>query len=330
MTRLAHILTLLAVLLAVPAFAADVKVEFQDWLTPSNPPYPHDPEYAPDGSVWYTAQRASTIGRLDPKTGTFKEFETPTPNSGPHGLVADKDGNIWYTGNAAGLVGKVDAKTGKVTEYKMPDPAARDPHTPIIDHNGILWFTVQGAGFVGKLDPKTGDIKLAAAPARSRPYGIKINSKNVPVFDLFGTNKMGSIDPATMKITEYPLPDPASRPRRMDIAKDDTVYYTDYGRGYLGHLDMKTGKVTEWASPGGPTSRPYGIAITGDGIVWYVETGVEDKNMLVRFDPATKQMQTWPVPGGGGTVRHMVAAPNGELWLADSGVGKITRVRVTK
>jgi hypothetical protein len=38
-------------------------------------------------------------------------------------------------------------------------------------------------------------------------------------------------------------------------------------------------------------------------------------------------MRTWPIPGGGGVVRHMVAAPNDELWLADSGVGKITRVR---
>jgi virginiamycin B lyase len=141
---------------------------------------------------------------------------------------------------------------------------------------------------------------------------------------------MGSIDPKTMKITEYPLPDPAARPRRMDIAKDDTVYYTDYGRGYLGHLDMATGKVQEWASPGGSGSRPYGIAIRPDGSVWYVETGVADANVLVRFDPATKQMQSWPIPGGGGTVRHMVSAPNGDLWLADSGVGKITRVRVTQ
>jgi streptogramin lyase len=50
--------------------------------------------------------------------------------------------------------------------------------------------------------------------------------------------------------------------------------------------------------------------------------------MLVRFDPATSKMDAWPIPSGGGTVRHMVAAPNGELWLAESGVGQISRVRV--
>src|SRR5437899_12592398 len=89
------------------ADAVDVKID--EWLTPSKPPYPHDPAVAPDGSVWYTGQRANVIGRFDPSTQQFKEFALPTPNSGPHGLQPDRDGNIWYTGNSAGLIGKVDA-----------------------------------------------------------------------------------------------------------------------------------------------------------------------------------------------------------------------------
>src|SRR5438874_452544 len=91
----------------------DPTVTIDEWITPSNPPYPHDPEFAPDGSVWYTGQRANVVGRFDPATGQFKEFPLPTPNSGPHGLVADKDGNIWYTGNSASLIGKLDPNTGQ-------------------------------------------------------------------------------------------------------------------------------------------------------------------------------------------------------------------------
>ena len=84
----------------------------------------------------------------------------------------------------------------------------------------------------------------------------------------------------------------------------------------------------EFASPGGSESRPYAIAVTPDGIVWYCETGDDAKNMLVRFEPATKAMRAWPIPSGGGTVRHMVAASNGDLFLAESGVGKVARVQV--
>src|SRR3954471_24513749 len=328
----ALVIALAAFVQAVPAISDNVDVKFDHWMTPSKPAYPHDPAVAPDGSVWYTAQRASTIGRFDPATQQFKEFALPTANSGPHGLQPDAAGNIWYTGNAAGLIGMVDAKTGKITEYKMPNPKAKDPHTIAFLQDGRIFFTVQAGNFIGTLDPKSpnGAIKLVESPTvNSRPYGVRLDSKGTPFFDEFNSNKIASADPKTMIIREYPLPDKGARPRRIAVAKDDTVWYGDYARGYLGHLDPKTGKVEEFQSPGGPDAKPYAIDVTAGGAVWYVETGDETKNVLVRFNPDTKKFQTWPIPGGGGTVRNMEIDKKGNLWLAESGVGRISRVTIT-
>jgi len=327
----AFVILPITLLTARAAITDAVDVKFDQWMTPSTPAYPHDPAVAPDGSIWYTGQRANVVGRFDPATQQFKEFALPTPNSGPHGLQADKEGNIWYTGNAAGLIGKIDPKSGKVTEYKMPNPKARDPHTIAFLQDGRIFFTVQAGNFIGSLDPKAPDgaIKLVESPtANSRPYGVRLDSKGVPYFDLFNSNKIASADPKTLIIREYPLPDPKARPRRIAVAKDDTVWYGDYARGFLGHLDPKTGKVEEFQSPGGPESKPYAIDVTADGAVWYVETGDETKNMLVRFNPETKKFQTWAIPGGGGTVRNMEIDKQGNLWLAESGVGRISRVTI--
>ena len=328
---LAALLAAPASMQAAPAISDNVDVKFEQWMTPSKPAYPHDPAVAPDGSVWYTGQRANVVGRFDPATQQFKEYALPTRGSGPHGLQPDKDGNIWYTGNAAGLIGKIDATTGKITEYKMPNPKAGDPHTIAFLPDGRLFFTVQAGNFVGTLDPKApnGAIKLVESPTvNSRPYGVRLDSKGVPFFDEFNSNKIASADPKTLIIREYPLPDKGARPRRIAVAKDDTVWYGDYARGYLGHLDPKTGKVEEFKSPGGEDSRPYAIDVTADGAVWYVETGDDAKNVLVRFNPESKKFQTWPIPGGGGTVRNMDIDKNGDLWLAESGTGKLTRVRI--
>jgi virginiamycin B lyase len=308
-----------------------VDVQIDEWTTPSKPPYPHDPAVAPDGSIWYTGQRANVVGRFDPATQQFKEFPLPTPNSGPHGILPDKQGNIWYTGNSAGLIGKLDPKTGKITEYKMPDPKAKDPHTMVFLKNGMMLFTVQAGNFVGSLDPKAPDgaIKLVSPPtASARPYGIMLDSREIAYFDEFNAPNIGSIDPKTMKIVEYPLPSKAARPRRIAVAKDDTVWYGDYARGYLGHLNPATKQVEEFKSPGGEESKPYAILATSDGAVWYVETGDDTHNVLVRFNPLSKMFQTWPIPGGGGTVRNMDIDRSGNLWLAESGVGKIARVRI--
>src|SRR4051794_22617053 len=130
----------------------------------------------------------------------FKEFELKSPRTGPHGLAEDREGNIWFTGNSSGVIGRLDPKTGNVTEHKMPDPAVRDPHTLNFDQSGMLWFTAQNANVMGRLDPRTGEIKIIKSPtANSRPYGLHINSKGVPVVVLFGTNKIATIDPITLE-----------------------------------------------------------------------------------------------------------------------------------
>lgn len=57
----------------LPAALAQVNVTFKEWPVPTKGSHPHDPLAAADGSLWYTGQMASTLGRLDPETGVFKE-----------------------------------------------------------------------------------------------------------------------------------------------------------------------------------------------------------------------------------------------------------------
>ncbi len=314
------------ILIAIPValFAADpVSVTIKEWTLPTPNSFPHDPALGPDGSLWYTGMGSNTIGRLNPKTGEIKEYPLKTANSGPHGLVADKEGNIWFTANFKGYIGRLDPTTGKITEYKLPE-AAHDPHTPVFDRKGILWFTVQAGNMVGRLNPKTGDIKVKPLPTPdARPYGIAVNSKGIPLFCELGANKLASTDPDTMLIKEYPLPKDA-RPRRLAIAADDNIYYTDFSGGRLGRLNPIDGKAEEWPSPGGRGSRPYAIAITPDGKVWYSESGVTP-NTIVRFDPKTVSFSSRPIPSGGGVVRNMVATPDGDLYLACSGKNKVAK-----
>jgi virginiamycin B lyase len=298
------------------------KATLHQWQVPTPGSRPHDPRAARDGTIWYTGQLANKIGHFDPKTEQFKEYALKNPRTGPHGLAEDRDGNIWFTGNSAGLIGKLDPKTGNVTEYKMPDPAVKDPHTLNFDQNGILWFTAQNANVMGRLDPKTGDIKIIKSlTPNSRPYGLQISSKGVPVVALFGTNKIATIDPDSLAVKEYTLPDRGARPRRLALANDDTVYYADFARGYLGRLDLRSGAVKEWQSPSGPQSQPYGIAFT-KGAVYYNESNAKP-NTMVRFDPATEKFQTWVIPGGGDIVRNVDVTRDGNVVTANSLVNQI-------
>ena len=57
---------------------------------------PHDVYPAPDGAVWFTAQSAGKLGRLDPKTGK-SDLIALGPGAAPHGVIVGPDGAAWIT-----------------------------------------------------------------------------------------------------------------------------------------------------------------------------------------------------------------------------------------
>jgi len=310
-----------AVLLSGPATVA-----IKEWLAPTLGSRPHDSHAGSDGSIWWTGQYASKLGRLDPRSGQIREFDLPA-NTQPHGLAQDAQGNIWYTGIQKGVIGMLDPRTGRVDEYPIKEPGARGPHTPILDkRSGNLFFTLQ-SGHVGRINTGTGDMVIRKTPSdNTYPYGIRLNSQGVPWYVDFRGNRIGSVDPKTMEIKEFPLPSADARPRRLTITSDDVIWYTDFPRGMLGRFDPKSGQVKEWLSPSGKNSEPYAITQIGD-VIWYSESGVRP-NTMVRFDPKTEKFQTFAIPSGGGVLRHFEATVDGNIVTANSGVNKIALVEI--
>ena len=310
-----------AVLLSGPA-----TVTIKEWMAPTLGSRPHDSHAAADGSIWWTGQFASKLGRLDPRTGQIREFDLPA-NTQPHGLAEDAEGNIWYTGIQKGVIGKLDPKTGQVREYPITEAGVRGPHTPILDKkNGVMFFTLQ-SGHVGRITLATGEMVIRKTPSdNTYPYGIRLNSQSVPWYVDFRGNRIGSVNPKTLAIEEFTLPNPDARPRRLAITPDDVIWYADFARGTLGRFDPKTGQVKEYPSPGGKKSEPYAITAIGN-IVWYSESGVRP-NTMVRFDPQTEKFQTFAIPSGGGVLRHFESTAQGNIVTANSGVNKIGLIEI--
>ena len=310
---------------------SELKASIRQWDVPSKGGHPQDPVIGLDGSLWFTEQAANKIGRLNPKTGEVKEYALPEEKrAGPQGIAADRDGNIWFAANVGGYIGRLEPNSGKVTVFNMPDPKAGDPHSLAFDSKGILWFTVKNANMVGKLDPGSGQITLKEVPTkRALPFGIQVLKRGIPVFCESGTNKLGAIDPDTLRIQEVFLP-ATVRPRHLTAAADDnTIFFTDYRDGNIGKMDISIGATVLFASPGGPDSGPEGLTITPDGMVWYAESGVEP-NTVIRFNPTTAAFSRISIPVGGGTVSNMVAAPGGVVFFTSRDVDKVGVVEAGK
>src|SRR5215468_5302714 len=84
-----------------------------------------------------------------------------------------------------------------------------------------------------------------------------------------------------------------SRWRPMELCSTRTLHAECSGTSFRKMVESRS----EWASPGGSGSQPYGIAVTGDGGVWYSESGVRP-NTLVRFDAQTRRFAKTAIPSG--------------------------------
>jgi virginiamycin B lyase len=298
----------------------DTRIEIIEWTVPTLGQRSRDPIEAPDGSIWWTGMWASLTGRLDPDTGFMEEFHLP-PDARPHSIVPDAEGNIWYTGNSNGTIGMLDPDTGLITEYETE---AGDPHTATFHPNGKLYFTSQRAAMLGRLDPATGE--LDEINVEPRPYGIKVDQLGTVWVAFNGTNKLGALDPDSMDIRYYEVPDERTRIRRLDIDSDGMIWFVNSTMGKIGRLNPQSGDIRQWDSPSGPSSHPYSMAVIDD-VIWYNESGMRP-DALVRFDPADESFQSWAIPSGVGIIRHTWVTEEGDLLIHQSSTNQVGIVRI--
>jgi virginiamycin B lyase len=305
-------------LAAAPASMADEvnPVQIDEWEVPYQG-RARDPFAAGSDEIWFVGQRGHYLARFTPSTGEFFKRDLPD-NAGPHNLIVGSDGIVWYAGNLMNYIGRYDPQTDVITKIPMPDRAARDPHTLVFDDGERhIWFTVQGGNFVGRLTLADQSVDLIPVPTqRARPYGIKIAADGTPWIVLLGTNKLASVNPETLQLTEHEIPADGARPRRLEITSDGRIWYADAARGFIGVYDPESSAFEEWALPSGDRAQAYGMASDEHDRVWVVEAGASP-NQLVGFDTRSEEVfSVTAIPSGAGAVRHMhYHMPTASIWF---------------
>lgn len=275
--------------------------------------HPHDIAPAPDGTVWYTAQHAGALGRLDPKTG--KIVTVPLGgNSAPHGVIVGPDGNAWVTDSGLNAMVKVDAKTHKVTAYPLPkDVVYANLNTAAFDTKGTLWFTGQ-SGFYGRLDIATGDMKVWKAPRGYGPYGIAATPDGSIYYASLAGNHIAHVDTATGAATVIEPPTKDQGARRVWSDSKGRVWVSEWRSGQVSVYDPKAKSWKAWKLPGA-NPKTYAVYVDENDKVWLSDFGA---NAMVRFDPATEKFASYPHPMPDARVRQILGRA-GEVWGPESG-----------
>jgi virginiamycin B lyase len=193
------------------------EAEVQEFTVPSGA-RPHDVAPAPDGTVWYTAQRQGALGRLDPETGETHQIPLGS-GSAPHGVIVGPDGAPWITDSGLNGIARVDPESEEVEVFPLPSsyPNA-NLNTAVFDPAGVLWFTGQN-GVYGRLDPSTGEVQAFAAPRGRGPYGITVTPDGTVYYASLAGSHIARIDPATYEATVIEPPTSGQGARRVGVIR---------------------------------------------------------------------------------------------------------------
>jgi virginiamycin B lyase len=284
--------------------------------------HPHDVAPAPDGGiVWYTAQNAGALGRLDPATGETRHIPLGS-GSAPHGVIVGPDGAPWITDSGLNAIVRVDPQTEEVQTFPLPSGGGyANLNTAVFAPNGIHWFTGQN-GIYGRLDPSTGELQVFDAPRGRGPYGITVTPQGVVYYASLAGSYVGQINSQTSEVSVLEPPTSGQGARRVWSDSQGRVWVSEWNSGQVSVYDPTDQSWREWKLPG---DRPQAYAVYVDelDIVWLTDFG---SNSIVRFDPNLEQFTTYELPSPAAQVRQLLGRP-GEIWGAESGADKLVVIR---
>lgn len=276
---------------------------------------PHDVAPAPDGTVWYTAQRQGALGRLDPRSGRAEQIPLGK-GSAPHGVIVGPDGAAWVTDSGLNAIVRVDPGTRAVKRFPLPSGSGyANLNTATFDKRGILWFTGQ-SGIYGRLEPNSGAMRIFHTPPG--PYGIAATPGGDVYYASLAGSHIARIDPATGQATVIQPPAPHQGARRVWPDSKGRVWVSEWNAGQVSVYDPATGQWRSWRLPG-PEPRAYAVYVDENDKVWLSDFGA---NAIVRFDPQTETFRSFASDRPGANVRQLLGRP-GEVWGAESGTDRL-------
>lgn len=140
-------------------------------------------------------------------------------------------------------------------------------------------------------------------------------------FASFGVGKVGRLDVASGKITEYPTKTPGLHPHGITVSPEGIVWFSAMPYG-IGRIDPATGELQEFKAPDPTESArgsPHTIIVARDGKVWFTEL---TNGSITSFDPKTQQFRRYQIEERSGPYGILEREDN-VFWFILSGSSKV-------
>jgi streptogramin lyase len=294
----------------------------------ANAPHPQGIAAGLDGNVWFTENRGSKVGRVDPATGKIDEFsDGVTPNSQPSEITLGESGHLWFTEEVGSRIGRISLDGDKPTIKEFQ--GAGQPEGIVFGPDGLLWFTEFAGNRIGTMTVNGTLFReffmgLTGSPA---PLGITTGPDgNIWFTELrFPDPGIGRIT-EDGKITEFKTGLTASsEPARIVTGPDGNLWFTEQNNDAVGRI-TPAGAITEFKMNHGIGHGPVGIVVGPDKNIWFAGYDGSAGHYIGRI--TTAGVITEFSKGVTGAPIDIAVGPDGNLWFTEFFGNRIGTVRL--
>ena len=222
------------------------------------------------GRVYWTEIAGNHIGVLDPATDDLRRYPVETNGAWQHTLRADTRGNVWFSNfTSASLLGKFDPATNAVTEYDVLEKwnvRGWNGYGLTVDAQDRVWSVGLTTSAIGMYDSRAD--RWAAYPIASPARRLAVDAKGQVWACQFFGNALSRIDPATGRVTEFPLPLKYGSPYEVWPDADDNLWVTNDVYNALVKFDQATSQYTYVPYPDLEAHTPK-LETDEDGTIWF-------------------------------------------------------------
>ncbi len=283
------------------------------------------PTAAPGVEEQDTQAQAGTSGTGQGETGGAAGRPEPASPTAPSEILAlemplNPQGYIIdLNADDQGLVWVSDQDGGEIWGYYPEEDHYEIYHvggapTDARHEGSSLWWADGETGLLGVISTQDGAYTHWQVPGATG-FSATALDRQGGLWALESSQAtLHHLDPARNELCSYTLPEEALS---SYLAADaQATWLGDYANGRILRLDLSDDSLNWWPLPGG--SAPLGMALDGDGSLWYADT---DLGALVQLDPDNGQLSSYALPFG--KVPAMIALQDGWVWYSEHWTGAV-------
>ncbi|OFW34079.1 MAG: hypothetical protein A3J28_15910 [Acidobacteria bacterium RIFCSPLOWO2_12_FULL_60_22] len=253
--------------------------------------YLNDVEGDSQGNIWFNSERAPYIGKLDPRTGTVKEYRLPSSpgvHPGASSFSIDQNDMIWFSHNYEQKLTRLDPRTDTFHEVDLPPRKGDNPVSMGLGPDGAVWTSWDG--MLNKIDPQTGKY-LKQYPLQGADAADSLVSADGKYWvGPTGATSVTVLDIPNEKMWEVKMSLPA-RLVKGGFDPDGNAWFGGRG-GVVVKIDPRERRAAEYFPP-----TPYVTFLEAqpdkNGEVW---AGYTQGGRMARFNPRTGRWIEYVMP----------------------------------